>query len=135
MEPSFHEAGVELDLAVAAVVQAAEVDGGDDDERGVAAEVLVEADEEELVSQVARAQGSVERRPAVEARLETLDGVGGDEVRHAAAAERRRQRPLRHVTRNPAGGIHEARRPALQDDVVEVGGGRDCRIERNSARP
>jgi hypothetical protein len=86
VQTSGGEAGVDLGLAVAAIVEPVGVDGGDDDECGVAREVLLVGDEEQLAAQVARAQRSGERRPAVEAGLEALDGVDGDEVGHLAAA-------------------------------------------------
>ena len=80
VEAALDDPGVELRLAVAAVVEAGQVDGGHRDEAGVAAEVLLEADQEHLVAQRSRSQRVPQIGPAVEARREPLDGVDRDEV-------------------------------------------------------
>jgi hypothetical protein len=93
------EARVEVRLAVAAVVELVEVCGGHEDERGIARQLLPVGDPEELRPQVAGANGSIERGIPVEAGLEALDGVDGDEVRQRAAVHR----GLRATTRRPRG--------------------------------
>ena len=94
VEAAFDDAGADLGLAVAAVVEAGQVDGGHGDEAGVATELLLEADEEDLFAQRTATQRTVQIGPAIEARRQPLDGVDRDEMRDATAPQRGRQRPV-----------------------------------------
>ncbi len=124
VQPAVDETGVELRLAVAAVVERVEVGGADDDEGGVAAELLVEADAVELLAQVAGAHGGLEVGPAVEARLDARRRRGR---RRSAAprcrAARRAATTRRQSRRSDRDGVEEPRGAAAQDDVVETGRG------------
>ena len=99
VQAALDEAGGELGLAVLAVVERAHVGGADHDERGVARQALVEGDAVELAPQLAGADGRREIGPAVDARLEPVDGVHDDEVGEVDAAQRDRERAARDALR------------------------------------
>ena len=125
VQSALDEAGGELGLAVLAVVERAHVGRADHDERRVAREALVEGDAVELAPQLAGADGRGEVGPAVDARLEAVDGVHDDEVGEVDAAQRDREGAARDALGEaPASG--SIRRCELRESTTCSTGPAPC---------
>src|ERR1700733_13194740 len=109
MQAPVDQSGLELRLAIVAIAELVEIDGGDHDGRRVAPEVLVEANVKELVAKIAAANRRVELGPAIQPRLETFNRVNGEEVGQPTAAERGGKRPLQRGAAGRARRIHDPR--------------------------
>ena len=105
-------------FAVLGVAQLCYVRRGDGDERGVAAQRLVQAHPVQLVPQRARAHRRRHAGPAVHARGEARDVVHHDPVRQADTAQGHAHAGAEQVTGQASARIHAALRPARGDDAL-----------------
>ena len=119
MQPAFDQPGCQLRRAVLPVGELADVGRCYHDERGVAAEGLLQAHPVQLIAHIAGADRGRQVRPAVDARLEALDVMHGDVVREVNAAQRCLHAGMHEVCCQRAGRVHAALASPREHNVLD----------------
>ena len=135
MQPAFGQPGGQLRVPVHRIAEAFYLRGGDGDERGVAAQRLVQAHPVQLVPQRARAHRSRQIGPAVHAGGEALDVVQHHPVRHAETADGHAHAGAQQVPGQATARVHPPLGSARGDDALQRGAGDEGHLHRAPAVP